>query len=217
MCAYPLSRDDLIEHLREQLAFLEASSGSYDAGFEGEAKRLGTVLRILVHDTERSASVLKQLGVKEAIRYLDTSEPINPRNLLATPGLVIMRMQSGIGGSYVAPLGDRPAALVPRAKMFTPWWTAPVTRDRAGRLFSRQDYALALSNKEGGAHVDPKLTSAYAELSRNNSLGWLYSDDRFPQGAPFDNNPALPSVRLIAYEIVLSLRAQLMPLSVNVR
>jgi hypothetical protein len=51
-------------HLAEQLQFLQVSAAAFDAGFEGEAKRLAVVLRILLHDTKSSKSLLGQLGRK---------------------------------------------------------------------------------------------------------------------------------------------------------
>lgn len=212
MPAYQLSPEELLEYLREQVAFLEASAASFDDGFEGEAKRLATVIRVLLHDTRRSTPLLQQLSLKDTIRYLDTAEPINPRNLLPTPGLVVMRVESGRGANYVAPLRDRPVAHGPSAKQFEPWWTDAVTKDSDSALFTRRDYVLTLSNKEGGAHVDPKLNAAYAALSRNNSLGFQYFDDSLAEGKPLENNPALASVRQIAHEVILSLRGQLTPL-----
>ena len=211
MASYELTQADLVSHLREQLEFLAASAGSFDAGFDGEAKRLATVIRVLLHDTGSSASLLGQLGVKEGLAYVDTAEPINPRNLAPTPGLVIMRMTSGEGGRYAAPLDNRP---FPRQspKDFAPWWTAPVTKDGRGNVFSRRDYILTVSNKEGGAHVDHKLDEKYAALSRENALGWMYVevDERGVEvSRPFDTNPALPSVRQIAFEIAETLGPQL--------
>lgn len=63
----------LVDHLREQLRFIEASAASYDNGFEGEARRLANVLRLLLHDTRASRSLLGQLGVKEELQYVDTT------------------------------------------------------------------------------------------------------------------------------------------------
>jgi hypothetical protein len=212
MTTYRLTRDDLEDHFREQVAFLDRSVQAFDSGYEDEAKRLATVIRVLLHDTPKSASVLAQLGVKESIRYLDTAEPINPRNLVSTPGLVIMRMTSGVGGSYVAPLDDRPPVFQPQARDFRRWWETPVTKDATGTQFSRKDYVLGLSNKEGGAHVDPTLDAEYAALSRSNSLGWMYVPGDESSELPFANNPALPSVRQISHELLLGLRGQLTPL-----
>jgi hypothetical protein len=53
--------DRLIGYLREQVEFLRASAASYDAGFEGEARRLALTVRVLVHDT-RVHHTLKTTG-----------------------------------------------------------------------------------------------------------------------------------------------------------
>lgn len=197
---YRLTRADLVEHLRDQIAFLHASAKAFDAGSEGEAKRLATVLRVLLHDTSRSASLLGQLGLKEKISYVDTASPINPRNLLATPGLVMMQMSSEEGGSYIAPLDNLSPERVQPNKPFPDWWEQPVTKDSGGNLFSRKDYVLTASNKEGGAHVDHSLDAAYADLTKNNALGCVYSTGAGPE-QPMDRNPAFASVRQIAYEV----------------
>jgi hypothetical protein len=53
------------------MSFLRSSSASYDAGRFGEAKRLAVVLRILLHDTARSLSLLHALGIKTTLKYFD--------------------------------------------------------------------------------------------------------------------------------------------------
>jgi len=45
------TKAELLDYLREQITFLRNSIDSYDKGFEGEAKRLATTIRVLVHDT----------------------------------------------------------------------------------------------------------------------------------------------------------------------
>jgi hypothetical protein len=114
MCSvsYALTHDDLVEKLRQQLGFLERSADLFDGGAEDEAIRLAQIIRVLLHDTSASHSLLGQLGVKETISYLDTSEPLDPANVLSTAGLVEIRVESGpteTVGSYVAPLGGHDA------------------------------------------------------------------------------------------------------------
>ncbi|PKM42871.1 MAG: hypothetical protein CVV03_09425 [Firmicutes bacterium HGW-Firmicutes-8] len=53
-----LTVQELEEHLREQLEFLELSAESYDRGKDGEAKRLASTIRVLVHETRSSHSLL---------------------------------------------------------------------------------------------------------------------------------------------------------------
>jgi hypothetical protein len=117
--AYVLTHDDLVEKLRQQLGFLDRSAALFDQGHEDEAIRLAQLMRVLLHDTSASHSLLGQLGVKETLSYLDTSEPIDPRNLFPTMGLVEAKVESGpqeTVGSYVAPLaGDKSSAPSKRA------------------------------------------------------------------------------------------------------
>jgi len=90
---------------------------------------------------------------------------------------------------------------------FDEWWTNPVIKDAAGTEFSRRALVLALSNKEGGAHVDPVANADYEALAKNNSLGWMVEiGDGGP--IPMEQNPVFPSMRQISYEAVESLRQQ---------
>ena len=109
----------------------------------------------------------------------------------------------GGGAKYHAPLDDLiPPLLANPTKPFDAWWTDPVTKDTTGALFSRRDYVLNLANKEGGAHVDPKLTGKWAALTRENALGWFASVEPGVD-IPLDS-PALASVRQISHEFLTS-------------
>lgn len=194
---------DLENHLKEQISFLQASADAYDAGSKGEAKRLSVVIRVLVHDTTTSKSLLNLLGIK-SINFLDTSYDYDPRNLLSFAGLVMIRKSPG-GAEFVPrcklppkPKGE-PIKFVP----FDDWWNKVVVVDNQKNKFKRSDLVLSLSNKMGGAHVDPKLDAAYAALTRDNTLGWRYWDGN-EEG---DIVPVeLASVRQITHEVLLSLK-----------
>ena len=58
-----------IEALNEQLHFLESSLRDY-AKYEIEAKRISTAIRILVHDTYKSTSLLQHLNFKNSMILL---------------------------------------------------------------------------------------------------------------------------------------------------
>jgi len=49
----------LLKQLRRQLTFLRNSAASYDAGYSEEALRIGVVIRVLLHDTQYSTSLLE--------------------------------------------------------------------------------------------------------------------------------------------------------------
>jgi hypothetical protein len=196
-------KEDLERQLREQAAFLRRSAAAYDQGFEGEAKRLATVIRVLLHDTSQSKSLLSQLRLKELMLYEDTSLEIRADNLLPTIGLAVMEITRDEMGTttarYVAPLGELNIDRRHDPKSFSRWWETPVSKDKAGNRFSRKKLVLTASNQEGGAHIDPELDAAYDALSRQNSMGWIVKSPT-GEGPPL-NDVALASIRQIAFEV----------------
>lgn len=194
----------LLKNLSESEEFLNPSARSFDSGYEAEAKRLAVTLRVLLHDTPQSHSLLRLLDVKKKMQFTDTAEPLNPANLLPTPGLVMMKLVVGGESSYVAPLEMlSPPRINPPAD-FEPWWNKDVTKDKDGNLWSRKSFVLTLANKEGGAHVDPDLNQMYEALVRDNGLGWRATT---PDGIqPLLGSPAAAAVRQIAYEVLDTLR-----------
>ena len=195
------SSQELDRHLRDSIGFLKASCASFDAGTVGEAKRLAATIRVLLHDTQQSQSLLGLIGLKQKITYINTATPHDPRNLLAHHGLVGFRMGGG-GSSYWAPLGDGPPTRYGRTDSFDSWWNEKVIIDKTGGVFTRRDLVLSLANKDGGAHVDPQLDAKYAALTRGNSLGWVVSDGASQRPL---SDVELHSVRQIAYELFQSL------------
>ncbi len=64
---------------------------------------------------------------------------------------------------------------------------------------------LTMSNKEGGAHVDPHLNSAYENLARQNGMGYISNVSG--EALPLDGNVVAISVRQIAHEFMKTLDA----------
>jgi hypothetical protein len=209
--AYILTHADLVEKLQSQLGLFERSAKAYDRGYEDEAYHLATSIRVLMHDTGASHSLLGQLGVKDTLAFMDTAAPINPANLATTPGLVVVKMESDppnpVVASYAAPLGILSPRRKNRPKPFAPWWNDAVTKDSQGASFARRDYALTIANKEGSGHVDPLLKEDWANLTRDNTLGWKVKTSEGDERSA--GSPALGCVRQIAYEVDQTLRTQL--------
>lgn len=199
------TKAELLEHLRDSVGFLDASSASFDAGFFGEAKRLATTIRVLVHDTDKSKSLLSLLKMKTAMGYLNTTHPYDPKNLVSYHGLVGLRIENG-NSRYWAPLGEGAPGRSGKYVFFPDWWNQVVIVDSLKAKFTRRELVLALANKDGGAHVDSHLDESYAELTRKNSVGWMISDGT-NQKPMLDVE--LHSVRQIAYELRNSIRRHL--------
>ncbi|MDC4422556.1 hypothetical protein NQ683_17405 [Acinetobacter baumannii] len=197
MSGVALTNDDLLQHLKENIGFLEVSSKAFDEGFYAEAKRLATIIRVLVHDTSSSQSLLHLLGIKSTLNFINTAYPVNPKNLMPHTGLV--SMQIGSKNTYKAPLEGRlGSSEITQEKPFDSWWNEVVIIDSFRKEFTRKSLVLTLVNKDGGAHVDPVLKSDYADLKKNNSVGWAVTigEESFPL-----LEVELHSVRQIAFEL----------------
>jgi hypothetical protein len=204
----PRSNPQLVELLAEHLGWLERSGAAFDSGLEDEAKRLAVVIRTLVHDTAASSSLLGQVGLKSRIHFVDSADPILPGNLAPTLGLVMLRISTADGGSYVPHLGDGPPDLYGRTLAFDRWWNAPVAKLQDGRTISRREFVMPIVNREGGAHVDPQLDAMFDDFVRRNPFGWVQARTTDDGGTvvPIDGNGALACVRQIAWELEQTIR-----------
>lgn len=194
-----LTPEELQDLFLEQLAFLESSSAGYDNGFEGEVKRLAVGARVLVHDTDKSTSLLKLLDKKSG-QFFDTSVPFDEQNLLSHSSLV-GTVLGDCGAMPVPLLDDGPFS---RSIRFDAWWNGIVFVDAKRNEFSRKDIVLSLANKEGGAHVDKLLDQKYADLRKNNSLRWFEGTSDGKELPGSDQVPA--TMRQIAHELLKTLK-----------
>uniref|UniRef100_UPI001F502B97 hypothetical protein n=1 Tax=Vibrio parahaemolyticus TaxID=670 RepID=UPI001F502B97 len=197
------TKEDLLIHLKDSCDFIEISCRAFDDGYVGEAKRLATTLRVLLHDTQKSKSLLNLLKVKTNMRYLNTATPYDSKNLMSHHGLVGLKI-SNDKAEYFPFLDDSFGS--PKYVKFPDWWNEVVISDSKKNQFCRRELVLSLANKDGGAHVDPKLTDKYAALTRNNSIGWKFqSVGSGIQGGDIDG-VELYSIRQVAYECLESIK-----------
>ncbi|MGV0693116.1 hypothetical protein [Mycobacterium paraintracellulare] len=237
------TRDQLLELFEEQTEFLELSNASFDEGHLTEAKRLAVTLRVLFHNTRKSHALIHQLGFDQTLTWVDTCGMPDPKNMMPQWGLIIMGIRAETNEALFSPRldGGAPGRIrtktlqLPRGSrvLLDEWWTEPVVRDASHALFSRKDFVLALSNKEGGAHVDPEISDSYNRIAHLNSMGWTFSVT--PEGnrvltsgpialdgSPTDatvatldpdevalSNPVPFMVRQISHEVAKSVAAQL--------
>ncbi|WP_077369198.1 hypothetical protein [Anaerosalibacter sp. Marseille-P3206] len=197
---YKKSTDDFMKHLKSQVKFIELSSKSYDEGFEDEAQRLATTIRVLFHDTNKSTSLLSHLKVKNNIYLLSSVTPYIPANLSPYLGLLSLKITSGISGEY-EPSFYSDNHMPNKWLLFKDWWNEIVLDDKEN-LFSRKELILRVSNKDGGAHVDEELNESYANLTKSNSIGWKYTFQN--TSYDFNNNPAYACIRQISQEVLIS-------------
>lgn len=159
----PRDRSSLEQQLARQLKYLDNSSALFDSGDHDEANRLAAVLRVLLHDTNESKSLLGQLGLKSMLRFVDTGlyrehldAAMNKWVQSQDPGMSICSIQPGEAGlvevgvnpdgtaGWKAPLREQrfhprdpksSAMLAPQT--FKYWWKTSLVEGSDLKLFSR--------------------------------------------------------------------------------
>jgi hypothetical protein len=164
------TKADLEKQLEDQLELLEYYADLYDSGKVVAAKPIATAVRVLLHDTRNSHSLLSQLDRKH-IEFYDTTGP--EKNLLKSDGVRMGRIYGLVGAATnnkFIPLLDEPPPGYKKWVPFNAYWNRVVFVDSKNNSFTRNEIILAVANQDGGAHVDPALDKKYVLLSRNNSL-----------------------------------------------
>lgn len=197
------TKKDLLIDLKNQIEFLESSAHSYEQGCDAEAVRMSVAIRILVHDSSQSKSLLAQLDIKDILFY-DTASDYNPKNLISHIGLATMSVGGPGGGGYIALLDNVPPHRQKKKVPFDNWWNKIVISDKTRNQFARKSIVLNVANTDGGAHIDPSLDKKYAELSRFNSLAWKVVVGGIEK--PFGDRPELACIRQITHEVLKTLK-----------
>lgn len=180
----------------------------YDQGHDMVALSIATAIRVLVHDTASSTSLLTHLSIKSA-QYLSTNfrDPLHRVHL----GLVRrtnVGVHDGMGGeAKYWPLCDERYFPMQREHfrllVFDDWWGECIFENSRSCL-TRRDLVLAVANKDGGAHFDSQVEERYDDFRRSwsggSSLVGLHSGER----RGYDNVPIHPALRQIAYELLHS-------------
>lgn len=201
------------DQLDRQLGYLERSCDLFDQGYEPEAARIAVVLRVLLHDTTKSHSLLAQLGMKDTLRLVDTGlyrdrldraqqefvDRTEPGSFVGgkrrgEAGLVACGVNSYGRIGWVAPLRHpwlhpehwNYSAVLQEPQPFKFWWNTPLVENSEGETFSRKNLVLIMANQDGGAHVDPRLDKDYEALT----VDFLDYSIMFTKGGiPPDANP----------------------------
>ena len=211
----------LQKQLARQLRFLASSARLFDEGDRDEAIRIAVTIRILVHDTRMSTSLLHLAG-KKNIRLL-TSCPFQPSEMFLTLNaatknwplgpqdhcsLVIAKPDEQETFSIQPSLGVKEHCELIKVEE---WWNqAVVFLWREETTLSRRDIVLAAANKDGGAHVDLALPRNYLRFSADEVVGIRPAAASDDHRLGYQVVPAkseglhFSCLRQMAYELLLS-------------
>jgi hypothetical protein len=184
------SAGDFELQLDRQLGFLRRSCAAFDGGAFDEAVRIALTIRVLVHDTKQSTSLLTHLGIRNTLSYIDTGvyrflldpalqawvNQVNPGYILAGPSPTdVGLVELGDGGrgrvGWYAPLrlrrfaaGTPPDKATRKVATFDSWWNDPLVESSSQKSFSRSNLILIMANQDGGGHVDAEIDADYQDL-----------------------------------------------------
>jgi hypothetical protein len=172
----------VLQRLKEQAHLLRKATEDFYAGDHVSALPIAVIIRTLVHKTDKSTPLLGQIRPDyESLEIKDKmpDEADAAAKCAAEGGFVLLcsvGIQGTIGKGFsptvdltsptyvLAPLGN----WWTRACIIVPFGVFPKATHHA--VFSKRSLALVLANKEGGAHVDPKLPPDYVALITNSPI-----------------------------------------------
>jgi hypothetical protein len=172
--------ENVLARLREQLRFVRTSCYAFYAGDFAEAVRIATTIRVLIHESPQSKPLLRQ--AKPSAFDLPILEHAADRNdqLKVLSFAVSVRL-----GPTIAPAVDLGSSHHDLTSVAA-WWNRTVFsfRSRLGKqlIYKRKHVILILSDKEGGAHVDPIEDPDYVSLLTDAPLS--FADQGIPVETP---------------------------------
>lgn len=203
-----------VTKLFEQINLLECLCETFDNKVDDLlALPISTSIRVLVHQTQKSTSLLKMNGM-ENIKFISTSTS-NPRNGLdcRLVRLISCGVNDGVGGEskYYSLQDERyfPANHSKEYITLEEWWTKEnifvYKTERIEKSLTRKVLVLQMCNKDGGTHYDAEVDGKYRyfkEDNFNNKLVGLKSGII----KEHDNLPIHCAVRQIAYELIETIK-----------
>lgn len=155
---------DIQGKVQEQFLRLHEATDGYYAGRLEQALNAAVAIRVLVHETAQSRSLLGQ--IRRDYFSLEINDRAQPAPKAGeTPILDLpVRLRVGAGGaSYVRP--DFGASFYRRVPLAQWWSNSFVLIQEGDGWLSKKDIILNVANKDGGAHVDPAVPMSHAHLS----------------------------------------------------
>lgn len=196
--------DRFKDQLRRQIKFLRNSCQAFDKGDWEEAIRIATSIRVLVHDTQGSTSILKHLNAKNINLFSTrTDMPAWSGGAKYTDGFSMGVISIGQGrGAYGPDLSD----FSPDSSLVLPvdkWWEQIVWILSSECKLTRKRLILSAANQDGGAHVDRQLHEDYEKLA-NEQFGHITTKNGSQHYRQDVVNMHLVSIRTIANELLKS-------------
>jgi len=195
--------------LSEYIRLIAVLSDCYDRGDEIVALSIATAIRVLVHDTHLSTSLLVHLDLKSG-KFLSTNlEDPKEEIHFGLVRRINVGVKDGKGGeAKYWPLCDERYFSSSRQHFhwlgFHSWWEEERVFKNDQHFLTRKDLVLAVTNQDGGAHFDGEVDERYDQFRKPSSGGSCLVGRSSGVERGYDNIPIYPAIRQIAYELLHS-------------
>ncbi|MDC6118736.1 hypothetical protein PJX95_11800 [Serratia rubidaea] len=152
---------DFKSHLKRQLSFIKRSCDSFDKGYTDEAIRIAVVIRVLLHQTKHSTSLLTHMQAED-IKLLSSDGTDHPGAIMYQ-GLVSTTFSNG-EITHQPNLGNFPHS---HKFLTVSEWMNQTVIVLDSKKITRKKLILSAANQDGGAHVDSKIDHIYNQLSQD--------------------------------------------------
>lgn len=187
---YEKNHQDFLDDLDEQVELIRDYCKFLDQGKMHFSKPLATAIRVLVHQTNSSTSLLKHLNVLDSMSFLSTSKKYETEDdIIILVTLITAAEKVKIKRDKII---KKETIYVPNLNKnnnktrwlgYEDWYKnesilisneitdeglVPLYTAKSDRLIaSRMSIVTFFSNKDGGAHIDRKSEKALYRLSKN--------------------------------------------------
>lgn len=199
------------DNLKLSYERLQKKCEYFDNGDELIAIDIAVQIRVLIHDTQNSMSLLSHLSLK-SIDFIDTTfqqwKEAGMSHCSFGDGFLNHTVIQQQYPRYAflhrhfeqgLPIGYKPLLGVHRVNLtFEKWWSNEICILNENSSLSRKDIVLTLCNKDGAAHYDTKVNASYIRLKSKESLGVILDG----QIAETQNIPLFVIIRQIAFEVL---------------
>ena len=148
--------DRFKQALKDQLKLIELSCSNYDSGHPEAGLSISVNLRILLHDTQNSRSMSLLASLQNRDVSLCNTFPLDMDKKYT---LYYASDTLTING----PLKDLHQRTCLDFQPANQWWNQVVLIS-GGHKYSRRDVVLTTADKDGGAHVDPRIPLEHEQL-----------------------------------------------------
>lgn len=204
---YRRTRQDLIDILEIQLSSLVEKCLAFDSGDRTKAYEMSGILRTLLKHKGSSKSLLKQLGLREEIRFDQTFKEPNFDIIISSVAVIVKDTISVEDGIDYLPYFTETES--PKFISFEDWYNQIV-------LFYKNHYSISRSElidivaEKFDVHVDPSIDEKFHELinATNEAIGWNWTKNGILH--KHISTPILSTIRQISHELLVSLRPHLL-------